>query len=276
VEIASEQRAAFYRTRTGALAGEALMRKYNWRVGDKISLKSPLKLKDGSDVWTFDVVGMYRFKDPGMKIWENLLVTNWDYIDQARESDTSTITWYSITVSDASENDRVSRAIDTMTANSGHETKTQSDNAFGASLIGEIGDLGRVVTSIMGAVFFTLLLLSGHTMMHAVNERIPEIAVLKTLGFRGRGIMGLVLGESILLLALGGVLGLAAASLIVFIVRATVGLMMPTDLPIPILPVGVDVWLRGMTFAVLIGLIVGAPPALRGLRLRIVDALSGR
>lgn len=125
----------------------------------------------------------------------------------------------------------------------------------------------------MGAVFFTLVLLTGNAMAQAVRERIPELAVLKTLGFTNRTVLALVLSESVLLLVLGGAVGLGLAGLIVDAVRTSLPAMGPTA---PMVPVGAQIWLQGLGLMVLVGLVVGALPAVRGMRLRIVDALSGR
>jgi putative ABC transport system permease protein len=122
----------------------------------------------------------------------------------------------------------------------------------------------------MGAVFFTLVLLTGNTMAQAVRERIPELAVLKTIGFSNKSVLGLVLSESVLLLLLGGAIGLAVAGVVVGIVRVKLGAT------VPLAPVGGPIWLRGVALMVVIGFIVGVLPAIRGMRLRIVDALSGR
>jgi putative ABC transport system permease protein len=122
----------------------------------------------------------------------------------------------------------------------------------------------------MGAVFFTLILLTGNTMAQAVRERIPELAVLKTIGFSNRSVLGLLLVESVLLIALGGVIGLLLAGIAVSTLKANVGASLPLS------PVGAEIWLRGLGLMVVIGLIVGALPARRGMRLRIVDALAGR
>lgn len=122
----------------------------------------------------------------------------------------------------------------------------------------------------MGAVFFTLILLTGNTMAQAVRERIPELAVLKTIGFSSRSVLSLVLAEAVALLLIGATVGLLLAGAVVAGVRLKIGSAFPLD------PVGLDIWLQGLALAVLVGLIVGALPAVRGMRLRIVDALSGR
>ncbi len=122
----------------------------------------------------------------------------------------------------------------------------------------------------MSAVFFTLVLLTGNTMAQAVRERIPELAVLKTIGFSNRSILMLVLAESVALIVLGGVAGLVLAGVGVHALTVSLGGALP------MLPVGGAAWLRGLALMLLIGLIVGALPARRGMRLKIVDALAGR
>ncbi|GFE83419.1 membrane protein [Steroidobacter agaridevorans] len=268
--IPASQREAFRSTRTGALAGETLMKKYNWKVGDKISLQTEVPQVDGSSTWTFDLVGIYRIDNPNLKSMEGILYMNWDYYDEARLSDKGTVTWYTVKVEDVDRSDPIAQAIDALSANSDHETRTQSEAALYAEWGRQFADVGLIVGSIMGAVFFTLILLTGNTMAQAVRERVPELGILKTIGFSRRSIMGLVLGESVLLLVLGSVVGLALAAVVTSVLRSTMG---PS---LPMLPIAEDIWLRGVIAAIVVGLLVAALPAWRGVRLRIVDALSGR
>ncbi len=147
--------------------------------------------------------------------------------------------------------------------------RPKPEKAFQASFVSQFGDIGLIVSAIMGAVFFTLVLLTGNTMAQAVRERIPELAVLKTIGFSRRSVLSLVLVESVLLIVLGGALGLLVASATVSALSASFGGQLP------LLPVGGEIWRHGLVLMVLTGLIVGALPARRGMRLKIVDALSG-
>jgi putative ABC transport system permease protein len=164
----------------------------------------------------------------------------------------------------------VAHAIDSLSEDSDHETKTQSEQAFTAAFVSQYANIGLIVAAIMGAVFFTLVLLTGNTMAQAVRERIPELAVLKTIGFSNGTVLVLVLAESVLLLLLGGAIGVALSGVVVDVVRAAMG---PS---LPLAPLDISVWARALGLMVLIGLIIGALPARRGMRLRIVDALSGR
>jgi putative ABC transport system permease protein len=164
----------------------------------------------------------------------------------------------------------VAQAIDRLSANSDHETKTQTEAAFQQAFAKQFADIGLIVTAIMGAVFFTLLLLTGNTMAQAVRERIPELAVLKTIGFSNRSVLWLVLVEAVALVVLGGVIGLCLAALLMPSVSAASGgmIQLPSVLP--------QTWLLGLALMLLIGVIVGVLPALRAMRLNIVDALAGR
>jgi putative ABC transport system permease protein len=158
-----------------------------------------------------------------------------------------------------------------LSANSDHETKTQTEEAFNQAFIKQIGDIGLIVTAIMGAVFFTLLLLTGNTMAQAVRERIPELAVLKTIGFSNRSVLLLVLGESVLLVAIGAVLGLVLAPLaMIAVTTMSQGfIQLPSSLP-------PESWATGLVLMLVFGVLAGLLPAMRAMRLNIVDALAGR
>ena len=270
-QLSQAERTAFGNTRTGAVVGESLAKKFHWKLGDKIPLQATIyPQKNGGNNWTFDLVGIYRAADPKRKSEENLLFFNWDYFDEARAFGNGNVGWYVLKVTDRKLAQQVAQAIDALSTNSDHETKTQTEQAFNAAFVGQYGDIGLIVGAIMGAVFFTLILLTGNTMAQAVRERIPELAVLKTIGFSNRSVLGLVLAESVLLILLGGAIGLVLAGVVVDAVRAAVGTA------VPMTRVGAAIWLRGVGLMILIGLIVGALPARRGMRLRIVDALAGR
>jgi putative ABC transport system permease protein len=262
---------AFHDTRTGAVVGASLAQHFGWKVGDKIPVQATIFPQgNGSNTWTFDLVGIYHVNDPSLKGQEGALFFNWDYFDKATQFGGGMAGWYIERVAQPKDADSVARSIDALSANSDHETKTQSESAFQASFVGQFANIGLIVGGIMAAVFFTLILLTGNTMAQAVRERIPELAILKTIGFSNRSVLSLVLAESVLLLALGGVVGLFLSGAAVSGIRAKLGPL------IPMLPVTAHTWLDGIALAILIGLLVGVLPALRGMRLRIVDALSGR
>jgi putative ABC transport system permease protein len=272
MEVSPAERKAFDTTRTGALVGEKLAQRFHWKVGDKIPMQSTIfPNHEGSKNWTFDIVGILHSKDKKAGgFYDQMFLLNWKYFDETTPYNRGQVGWYVTRVTDVNQADRVAKAIDAISANSDHETRTQTEAAATASWMKQLADIGLIVTSIMGAVFFTLLLLSGNTMMQAVRERTSELAVLKTIGFSSRSVLAMVLAESVLLLVLGGVLGLALAMLVVGGVHSAMGGA------IPMAPVDAGIWLRGLLLMIAAGLLVGALPAMRAMRLNIVDALAGR
>lgn len=268
--LAPEQRQAFLATRTGAIAGEALAQRFGWKIGDKIPLRATIfPKKNGDDVWTFDLVGIFRVAQPELRGMERQLLFHYDYFDEGRQIGHGTVGWYIVKVDDPGRVDEIAQRIDRLFANSSDETKSQSEREFQLSFAKQIGDIGLIVSAIMGAVFFALILLTGNAMAQAIRDRIPEFAVLKAFGFTHRLILSIVLAESVLLLVLGGAGGLAAARLGLPLLNAASG----GQFDLPFAP---QTWLTGVLLALLIGVGVGLPPALRAMRLSIVDALAGR
>ncbi|MDQ7994579.1 MAG: ABC transporter permease [Luteibacter sp.] len=273
IELPADQRKVYENTRTGAVVGEALAKRFGWKLGDKVPLQSTIfPQRNGDKTWPFDIVGIYKPAKGAANGTDQQFFFHHKYFEDANafQSVGTTVGWYAVQLTSADKADSVARAIDALSANSDHETKTQTEQAFNASFAKQLGDIGLIVSAIMGAVFFTLILLTGNTMAQAVRERTHELAVLKTIGFSSHSVLGMVLAEGILLLVLGGVLGLALAGIVVPIVAKGSGGML--NLP----PIGTQTWILGLVLMVVIGALVGALPALRAMRLNIVDALAGR
>ena len=267
-----EAREGFARTRTGILVGRDTAARYDWEVGDRIPLLSSIyPNSDGSMDWEFDVVGILSPADGADYPLANaVILMRYDYFEESTPYVSGDVGWYISRVADVHQSDRIARDIDALSANSRHETRSMSEQAAMASQVRQMADIGLIVGSIMGAVFFTLLLLTGNTMAQAVRERTSEIGVLKTLGFTSTSVLLMILAESVLLVVIGGVAGLGLAML----AGPAVGQASGGMITLP--PVGPDSWLLGLGLMAAIGVIIGLLPALRGMRLNIVDALAGR
>ncbi|WP_017914932.1 FtsX-like permease family protein [Xanthomonas sp. SHU 308] len=269
-EMPPEQLKAFRDTRTGAAVGEALAKKNGWKVGDVIPLQATIFPRGGSNDWPLELKAIFRAKDRANVQAENQLMMNWKYFDESNDYIKGRVSWYTVRLDNPEHASRVAQAIDALSVNSDHETKSQTESAFQQAFVKQFADIGLIVTSIMGAVFFTLVLLTGNTMAQAVRERIPELATLKTLGFQDRTVLALVIVESVLLIVLGGLLGMAlAAAAIPVLASASRGAL-------PVHAVPLQTWLIGAALMLVIGVVVGLLPALRAQRLKIVDALAGR
>ncbi|QII27452.1 FtsX-like permease family protein [Stenotrophomonas maltophilia] len=270
LQIEPAQLQDWQQTRTGAIVGETLAKQFGWKVGDTIPLQATIFPRGGSNDWPLELKGIYRSKDRALAAnEERQLMMNWKYFDESNDYIKNQVSWYTVTLDNPEQSSRVAQAIDAISANSDHETKTQTESAFQQAFVKQFADIGMIVTSIMGAVFFTLLLLTGNTMAQAVRERVPELATLKTLGFKDSTVLTLVMVESVLLIGLGGLLGMGLAALILPAISPKSMGMLPPHVPTP-------TWLVGIVLIVVIGIVVGLLPALRAKRLKIVDALAGR
>jgi putative ABC transport system permease protein len=257
--------AALKRSRAGAILPSTVAAQFNLKVGDKMPVKSMLWTPKDGGAWPLDVVAIYK-ANPKDIFFGAALLTNYDYVDQARTQSGGTSSIYLVRVTDPAEASEVGQRIDAQFANSPNETKTESEQQLAADSIKQIGDIGFVVRAIVGAVFFALLFSVGAVMMQSVRERTPELAVLKTLGFTDGAVMALILAEAMVFCVVSAGIGLGVAALIFPLIKLAVGLEVHAG---PVL-------LVGLGLAALLALISGLPPAVRGMRLSIVDALAGR
>jgi putative ABC transport system permease protein len=266
-KIPEEQLEAFKRNRTGAVVGQELAATYGWEVGDRIPIQATIWTKaDGGRTWEFDLEGIFSSDDPrGSTV---LMLFQYDYFDEARAFAKGTVGWYVLRVANGADPIQVANAIDLMFANSPNETKTSTEAAFAQSFMKQYGNIALIVTLILGAVFFTLLLVSGNTMSQSVRERISELAVLKTLGFSDLSVLGIVLSESILIMLMGGLLGLGLGWVLVQGIAQQMAAFLP----------GMFLSTTAIAGAVAImlaaGVLAGIFPALRAMRLSIIDALA--
>lgn len=269
IEVDPAELEAWTRTRTGILVGERLAEMFGWKVGDRIPLQSSVwpSRASGDNTWTFEISGILHGVGKEGAGYNMMALLHWTYFDENNMYRSGEVHWYVVQVADPLQADAVAGRIDALSANSSHETRAQTEQSFQASFLKQLVDIGLIVMAIMGAVFFTLLLLTGNTMMQAVRERTSELAVLKTIGFSDRSVLAMVLAESVLLLVLGGVIGLALVAVIVPGIAAASGGM------VPLKGVAGSTWLLGGALMLGFGVVVGLAPAWRALRLNMVDAL---
>ena len=270
IVMPDDQWKAFESTRTGMIVGKLTADRLGWKVGQKIPISSNIfPQKDGSKDWAFDLVGIYDGKDESWKKRAINIYINHDYFDEANQFTKGRTNFFILKLADSNQAQAIAQAVDKMFENSPDETKTQTEKDFQVSFVKQIGDIGMIVRWILFAVFFTLLLVVGNTMAQSVRERIPELAVLKTLGFSDGSVLSFVLAEAAAMCALGGFIGLGLATLLGAGVEKGTGGQFQLN-------VGSYVWTIGVIAIVLMSIAVGLLPALRARRLKIVDALAGR
>ena len=262
--ISPESLAAFGKLRTGAILKEAPAKKYGWKIGDRIPLKSTTLQMDGSTDWPFDAVGTFTDRDLGAG--GDSVLTNYDYFNEARIAKKGTVNHFNVAVSDPKLAATVADDIDRRFANSSNETRTESLRELAQSQLQSIGDLNFLIRAIVSAVLVALLFATATMTMQSIRERTPELAVLKTLGFTNGSVFIFVLAEAMVVFIAAGACGLTLSLLAFpFASKFVPGLSMPAVV------VGV-----GLACAALVAVISAAVPALLAARLKIATALAVR
>ena len=257
----------FISTRNGAIAGRLLADKFGWKVGDTIPLNSFIwQKRDGGNAWEWKLVGIFDGRDEEWQKRTSIMYLNFGHFDESRVPGAAGLAGvFVVRLDEPDDVNTVAARIDAQFANSPDETKTQSEQEFQIGFLRQIGDIAFIINAILGAAFFSILILTGFIMNQSVRERVPEFGVLKCLGFTDRTVLGLVLAEALALCLLGAALGIGLA----FAVTAA----LPADYPARI---DARVLVIAAATAFLLAAVVGLPPAWRAMHLKIVDALAGR
>jgi len=262
--VPDEQWSTFLKDRTGAIAGARLAERFNWKVGDRIPIKTTLYGSNG--VWEFNLDGIYHGNRPQSD--ETQFWLQWDYFEEkVPASFKGQIGWYILRVDNPDDAPRIAKSIDDLFANSPNETKTETESAFAAGWVKQFGNIQKLIVSIGVVVFFTLLLVTGNTMAISVRERTSELAVFKAIGYSDRSILFFVLAEALTIAIIGGMLGMALALLAVPALGKILTGLLPTIVLAP------SVLVFGLAVALLTGVLSGILPGFGAMRLRVVNAL---
>ncbi|MBT8061226.1 MAG: FtsX-like permease family protein, partial [Gammaproteobacteria bacterium] len=252
-------------TRDGVLVGTITADRFGWQVGDRIPIISSIwQNKEDGQTWIFEMIGTYEGETRATD--SSQVFIRYDYFQEARAFGDGLVGWYVVRVEEPERAAEVAAAIDEEFANSPNETKAEPEGAFLQGFANQGGDIATIITAIVTAVFFTILLVAGNTMAYAVRERTNELAALKAIGFTDRSVLMLVLAESLVLVGLGGAIGLSLAV-------ALVSMGDPTGGSLPIFFISLGDILTGVVLIGLMALAAGILPALQAQRLRIADAL---
>jgi putative ABC transport system permease protein len=261
VKIPEEQKIAFQRERTACLIGRQLAEKINKNLGDRITLQGdifPITLE-------LTVRGIFDSEENN-----EILYFDRKYLDESIHGAMKNVAgMFTILADSADSVPRIAQAVDDEFRNSTTPTKTESERAFQLSFINSLGNVKAFLLSICAAVTFTVLLVSGNTMAMSVRERVREVGVLKTLGFTREAILGMILGEAIMLALVGGAIGVGIAAGLCALVRKAPGFIgqMKT------LSIHPPVALTCLAVAATIGFISSLVPAWSAARTPIVQAL---
>jgi len=263
--VPPDQMQDFVRDRRGAIAGQGLVDRFGWKVGDQITLIGTIYPGD----WQFVIDGIYHGENPDVD--ETAFVFNYAYVEERMKQESpgrvGQIGWYVLRIDDPNNSSAIGAKVDARYDNSWAETKTETEKEFALSFIA-MGDaiiIGlRVVSYLIIGVIFLVL---ANTMAMAARERISENAFMRTLGFRGYHLTGLILGESIFVAVLGGIVGMGLLSLVAKGVEIALSSYFPGFAVLP------TTYILVVIIALTIATAASIFPVFRALRVKIVDGL---
>jgi putative ABC transport system permease protein len=263
--VPPDQFQAYLKERNAAIIGVETARKHHLKIGDSVAMKGDIYPGE----WTFVIRAIYHGRDRSVD--QTAMIFHWDYLNEQVKKDFPTranrVGWYIVKVHNMDESAQVSTRIDALFKNSAAETKTETEKAFNQSFLSMYSSIITAMNFISFVIVGIILLVLANTIAMTARERTTEYAVLKTLGFKGGHLTGMISGEALLISMLGGVIGLAIALPIAKGFQNA----FPTLFPILPDPKWTIIW--GLLAAFAVGIFAAIFPALNISRMRIVDGL---
>ena len=256
----------FKRERNSCVVGIDIAKQYGFKIGDVIPIDGDIY----PGRWEFVVRGIYKPRDKSTDATQ--LLFHWSYIDERMKAEmparAGNIGWYIIKIKDPAQAGVISDQVDALFKNSSNATKTETERVFTQNFIAGLNSLLQAMNFVSFVIIGIIMLVLGNTMIMSARERIREYAVFKTLGFSAGHLVGLILGESLLI----SVLGAGSGLLLTYPIVATIAAVIPKGF-FPVFFVTPETLLLGATAALCVGLVASIFPIQRALGTKIVDGL---
>jgi putative ABC transport system permease protein len=263
--VPPEQMLELLQDRRGCVAGRQLAERYGWRLGDAIVVRGTIYPGE----YRFILRAIYRGRDPSTD--ENRLMFHWDYLNETMKKTfparADQVGWFLSQVAAPELAAPVAAQIDALFRNSLAETLTESEAAFQMGFVSMIEALLLAIQVVSWLVIGVILVLLANTMAMSARERMGEYAVLKTMGYKPRHLAGLIMGESLMLAAMGGLMGLALTFPMVHLFKTRLGQYFR------VFPLTDATLALGFVIALAVGVLAAILPAWRAARVGIAEAL---
>jgi putative ABC transport system permease protein len=259
LQMPEDQIKAWQRDRQGVIVDDSLVQKYGWKLGDRIVLQGNIYPVD----LELNIRGIFHSNPDDKAVYFNT-----KYVEEAVSFFKGQAGTFSILAASPADVSKIASTVDDMFRNSPQPTKTESEKAFGLEFVAMMGNVKAFILSICSAVVFATLLVSANTMAMSIRERTREVAVLKTLGFTKRGVLGLFVSEAVALSLGGGVLGAGLGWLMVYGLTHS-----PQFISFFPLQVTLGIWIAALLTSGVVGLLSSAVPSYHASQINIVDGL---
>lgn len=262
--ISPEELENFKKERNACVIGQEIAVQYNLKLGDQMVLEGDIF----PGQWEFVVRGIYKPKNKNTD--DTQMLFHWDYINERMKAEAplraGSVGWYIVQIENPNDAAEVSEKIDALFKNSSAETKTETEKAFTQGFVAASSAIITAMNFMSFVIIGIIMLVLANTMIMAARERTREYAVLKTLGFSAFHIIGLILGESLVIALIGGGIGIALTYPIV----AGFEQAMPKGF-FPFFYIEPITTILALSAAIIIGILASIFPIQRALRTNIVD-----
>ena len=264
--IDPQQLADFQRYRDGALVGRQTMKKYDWKIGDRITLRST--------VWPVNLDVRIVGEIPNERA--SLLWLNREYLDEALKAKgrpglgIAGMIW--LRIADPNQANAIMRTIDDLSRNSEAETASETEKSFFANFFGSLQGFVTIVLIVTGLVALCIVFIAANTASMAVRERAPELAVLKAIGFTRRVIFGTLFIEAVVLSGVAGLIGVALTTALTQALRTFAGWSDALG-PLGNFMVTGPVIVQGVFLSLFVGMLAGVVPSWAAARKSVAETL---
>lgn len=264
--LSEEEKSAFMADRQGAIVGRKLAQRFGWKVGDTIPLSGTVYPGN----WNFNIRGIYHAADA--RTDESLMMMHWSLLAESvrkrlGNAMASQVGIYMVNIKDPGRASAISQEIDALFRNSVAETRTETEKAFQLGIVSMSEAILMAVRAVSFVVILIIMAVMANTMTMTARERLAEYATLKALGFSPAFVVKLLFGESLMIAAIGGAIGIAATF------PLALGFLHQTNDIFKVFEVSQTTMIYQGIAALVVGLISAAWPAWKMSNIDIVQGL---
>jgi len=263
-DLPKTQLEEFKKNRNACVVGADIAKQYNIKLNEPIVLEGDIF----PGRWEFVVKGIYKPKYKNTDGTQMLF--HFDYLNERLIAESplraNQVYWYIVKINDSNKSAQISNQIDALFKNSSSETKTETERAFTQGFVAASSAIITAMNFMSFLIIGIIMLVLANTMIMSSRERTREYAVFKTLGFSAKHLIGLILGESMLIACIGGGIGLV----LTFPIVSGFEKVIPKGF-FPFFFIESSTIILSISAAIIIGFISAIFPIQKALQTKIID-----